>query len=210
MTSVQQRPAPAPAQPRFAACSPERLKVRRGRDVLEDVVAAVLEDLGFRVSVDHTFTTKAGTSIEVDVWGEKAIGDLKFYVYASCKNLDRPVDVNVVREEGGRVSVMPNIPHVRILVVSEIKDTAKKEALANGFVVVEVGRKVDESNAEDACRLIYNRLNAVFVGMAPAWLQELANLADELRDSLQELASVDNRLRSVADKLVGLLQRSAH
>ena len=79
--------------------------------------------------------------------------------------------------------------------------------MKQGFSVVEVGKKVDESNAEEACKQIYDRLNAVFVGMAPIWLQELASLADGLRGSLQELEVLDSRLRGVADRLIYLIQQ---
>ena len=221
-TTVQAPAAPAPA-----ACSPERLeklkekfKAKLGRDLrdeLELAAAGALEGLGFKVEVEKQVETKRGKTIEIDVWGEKDVGGLKLYAYVSCKNqsLKRPVDKNFVEDEVKRVARLlrgreiHSMPHMRILVVSSIRGTAKQEALDKGFIVVEVGKKVDESNVEEACRLIYDRLSAAFVEMASASLPELANLTAELRDSLQEFASVDNRLRSVADKLVGLLQRSA-
>ena len=56
------------------------------RDPLEDVVASVLKSLGFFVKVDHKIVSRAGTEVEVDVWAEKAVGDMRFAIYASCKN----------------------------------------------------------------------------------------------------------------------------
>jgi len=56
------------------------------RDPLEDVVASTLEVLGLSVKVNHKIVSRAGTEVEVDVWAEKAVGDMRFAIYASCKN----------------------------------------------------------------------------------------------------------------------------
>jgi len=63
-------------------------RIRRfgSRDVLEDVVASVLDTLGFSIRVDLKIASRSGTEVEVDVLGEKIVGDTRFMVYASCKN----------------------------------------------------------------------------------------------------------------------------
>jgi transitional endoplasmic reticulum ATPase len=134
---------------------------RLGRDVLEDVVASVLKDLGFTVKVGK-FTTKAGTEIEIDIWGEKSTGNTKFIVYASCKNLDEPVKFDVIREEKGRIDIMKPAPHLKIIVVNLLKDSAKKEAASHGFLVIELGEKVHEGNAEKAYLKVYETLSKLF------------------------------------------------
>ncbi|MEM4970108.1 MAG: hypothetical protein QXE01_02520 [Sulfolobales archaeon] len=166
----------------------------RGKDILEDVVASVLEDLGFSVRVDYRVRSRAGTDVEIDVWGEKGVGGSHFYVYASCKNLDRPVEVSTIREEFGRIMQMPVIPHVRLMVASKLTDSARREAIADGFIVIEVGKKTTEENVEEVYKMIYSKLNEIFVNIAPTWLQELANkilkIAEELKKISEELSKI--------------------
>ena len=59
------------------------------RDILEFIIANVLERFGFRVETNKMAKTKDGRVIEVDVWGVKTIGNTRFYVYASCKNWNK-------------------------------------------------------------------------------------------------------------------------
>jgi len=111
--------------PSFVVQPPALPSVRRfsSRDILEDVVASALEALGFSVRTDLKVTSRSGTEVEIDVLGEKVVGDAKFVVYASCKNWDKPVEVGVVREEFGRVLQMPLIPHVRVLVATAFTES---------------------------------------------------------------------------------------
>ena len=167
---------PTPLVERFSA-----------RDPLEDAVAGVLKSLGFSVKVDYKVVSRAGTEIEIDVWGEKLIGDMKFVVYTSCKNWDRPVEVGVVREEFGRILQLPYIPHVRIIVAPTFTESAKKEALADGFVVVETGEKAIEENLEKIYQKVYGKLNKLFMGVAPKWMQELAEKAKSIAEEIRKL-----------------------
>jgi len=167
---------PTPLVERFSA-----------RDPLEDAVASVLKSLGFSVKVDYKVISKAGTEIEIDVWGEKLISDMKFVVYTSCKNWDRPVEVGVIREEFGRILQLPYIPHVRIIVAPTFTESAKKEALADGFVVVETGEKATEENLEKIYQKVYEKLNKLFMGVAPKWMQELAEKAKSIAEEIRKL-----------------------
>ena len=182
----------APTAPTYAACSPEGLKARRGRDLLEDVVAAVLEDLGFRVQVDAKLRGKDGGDVEVDVWASKNITNASTYlVYASCKNLSGPMGSDVVENEIGRVERLAVAPHTKVLVVSYISDAARQAAARSGFLVVEVGEKVAEDNAARACERVREQLGRAFAGPPPA-PQHLAarvyGLAEELRRLADELS----------------------
>jgi hypothetical protein len=149
-------PKPSQAVKRFCA-----------RDPLEDVIASILEALSFTVKVDHRIVSRAGTEVEVDVWAEKVVGDMRFAVYASCKNWDRPVEVGVIREEFGRILQLPFIPHVRVIVAPSFTESAKKEAYADGFIAIEIGEKATEENLEKMYQRVYDKLNKLFIGVAP-------------------------------------------
>jgi predicted RecB family endonuclease len=168
------------------------------RDPLEDVVASVLDSLGFSVKVDHRIVSRAGTEVEVDVWAEKAVGDMRFAIYASCKNWDKPVEVSVVREEFGRILQLPFIPHVRVIVAPLFTDSAKKEAYADGFVVIETGEKAIEENLEKVYRRVYEKLNKLFMGVAPKWMQELAEKARTIAEEIRKLSEELEKAAGIA------------
>jgi hypothetical protein len=174
---------------------------RRAKDLLEDVVAEALESLGFNVRVDLRVQGRAG-EVEVDVWGEKLVEDTRFAVSASCKNWDSPVDVSVVREELGRILQMTVIPHVRILVAPSFTDSARREAVADGFMVVEVGEKAHEGNIDKIYSRVYYKLDKLFTGVAPRRLQELADkvreLAERARRSAEEIEGIKAELERIA------------
>jgi hypothetical protein len=166
--------------------------IDRAKDVLEGVVAEALENFGFSVEVDRRVKSpRTGTEIEIDVWGEKVVEDFKIIAYASCKNWDRPVEVGVVREEFGRLFQMPLIPHLRMLVAPAFTDSAEKEAVADGFLVVEVGKRASREDVDEIYAKVYEKLNKLFAGVAPKWMQELAKrvrtLADEIKKIGEEL-----------------------
>jgi hypothetical protein len=56
------------------------------------------------------------------------------------------------------------VPHAKILVVSSIDKDAKEEANNIGFLVIEVGEKVDKENASIAFWEIYEKLSKIFTG----------------------------------------------
>jgi len=172
-----------------AVPKPSQVVKRFGaRDPLEDVVSSVLEALGFTVKVDYKIVSGAGTEVEVDVWAEKVVGDMRFVVYASCKNWDRPVEVGVVREEFGRILQLPFIPHVRVIVAPSFTESAKKEAYADGFIVIETGEEATEENLEKIYQRVYDKLNKLFIGVAPKWMQELAEKARAIAEEIKKLS----------------------
>jgi hypothetical protein len=121
------------------------------------------------------------------------IGDTKFIVYASCKNWDNPVDVSIVREVFGRILQMILIPHVRILVAPTFTDSARKEAVADGFMVVEIGEKAHEGNVDKIYSKVYDKLDKLFTGVAPKRLQELAEKVRELAEKAKRIAEEARR-----------------
>ncbi|MGC8983565.1 MAG: restriction endonuclease [Desulfurococcaceae archaeon] len=182
--------APAEAAPAKPA-SPARFRVRPSRDILESIVAEALASLGFNTRIDVRLPSRSGGFIEVDVWGEKKIGDVKFTVYVSCKNWDKDVDRSVVDEEFGRVLNLREVPHLRVLVARRLTDPAREAALADGFLVVELGEKASAETAEGIYELVYKRFRDLFTGIAPPELQRLA----------LEVKAIAENLKSIAEKL---------
>jgi hypothetical protein len=181
---------------------------RRAKDLLEDIVAEALESLGFNVRVDHRVQGRTG-EVEVDVWGEKLVGDTRFAVYASCKNWDNPVDVGTVREEFGRVLQMMLIPHARILVAPYFTDPARREAVADGFMVVEVGEKAHDGNVDKIYSRVYYKLDRLFTGVAPRRLQELAEKVRELAERARRIAEEARRSSEEIEGIKAELERMA-
>jgi len=181
---------------------------RRAKDLLEDIVAEALESLGFTIRVDHRVQGRAG-EVEVDVWGEKLVEGARFTVYASCKNWDGPVDVGTVREELGRVLQMTVIPHARILVAPSFTEPARREALADGFIVVEVGEKAREDNIDKIHSRVYYRLDRIFTGVAPRRLQELAEKVRELAERARRIAEEARRSSEEIEGIRAELERMA-
>jgi hypothetical protein len=132
------------------------------KDMLKNVVASVLEDLGFSVRVNHRVLSRGGTEVNVDVLGEKMVEDVKFIVYISCKNHDKVIESQVIREEKERIDVIEPKPHLKIIVANSLTDEAKKEAKFYGFLVIEIREKIDEENAEKAYWKVYKILSKLF------------------------------------------------
>jgi len=147
------------------------IKALQARDVLEAIVAKVLKDLGFEVKVNHQVVTKDGSTREVDVWARRVIAGIPLIVYVSCKNLDRDIGAPVIDQEIGRVNQLREIPSIKFIVASRFNENGKKAAIANGFIPIEVGFKVDETNVVEAYKRIYNIISEIFTTIAPKKLQ---------------------------------------
>jgi hypothetical protein len=174
-----------------------RIKRFDSKNILTDVVASVLEDLGFVVKTEHVVLEKEIISgrlqkqqITADVLGVKIVDDLKFTVYASCYNRNIPVGVNEVKYEYGVIRDMRFIPNVRILVANSFLEDAKKEAIEDGFVVIELGEVITESNVDKAYLKVYKKLNKLFTEVSPKWMQDfvesIKRLANEIKKNLGE------------------------
>jgi hypothetical protein len=110
--------------------------------ILEEIVGKNLRSMGFNYELDKKLSARGGGTIEVDVWAWKRIGNTTFYAYASCKNWDKEVDRSVIDEEFGRTMQLIHIPHLKIFVAKKLTAPAKDAALADGFIVIELGEKV--------------------------------------------------------------------
>jgi hypothetical protein len=142
-------------------------KSAKSKDILEDIVKYALEALGFKAEINAELDSIGGKKIQVDVKGEKKIDDTTFLIYASCKNYDKPIERDVIEKEIGIMVQLLPIPHAKILVVSSIDKDAKEEANNFGFLVIEVGEKVDKENASIAFWEIYEKLSKIFTGVEP-------------------------------------------
>jgi len=170
-----------------------RIKRFNTKNILIDVVASVLEDLGFVVKTEHVVLEKEIISgrlqkqqITADVLGVKIVDDLKFTVYASCYNRNIPVGVNEVKDEYGVIRDMRFIPNVRILVANSFSEDAKKEAIEHGFVVIQLGEVVSESNVDKAYLKVYEKLNKLFTEVSPKWMQDFVENIKKLTDEIKK------------------------
>jgi hypothetical protein len=125
--------------------------IRPAREILEGVVASVLEMLGFEARANVKRQTVYGSSVEVDVWAEG--GGLAIYV--SCKNKEEPVGADVIHQEAGRVSSLREEPGLKVIVAPKFTRSAKAAARASGFAVAELGEKATEENAAEVYRRLY-------------------------------------------------------
>ena len=166
------------------------------KEILEHVVATALSSLGFKVYTDIGLRNKAGSDVEVDVWGTKGI----LRVYVSCKNWNSDVGRNVIDEEFGRTFNLSEVPHLRIIVAKNLSDEAKKTAIADGFFVIELGNKVNESNATDMCNFLQGELSKIFISMTPPQLLTTKETFDSIVNSLREL---ENRVADLG-KILGI------
>jgi len=128
-----------------ATTGEEKGKEYEGRtpatELLESIVADVLSDLGFVTETNARIRTKKGV-MGVDVWGRKQVGNSAFYVYGSCKNWNREVDRSVIDEEFGRTLQLIQIPQLKIFIAKKLTEPARETALADGFLVIELVRKL--------------------------------------------------------------------
>jgi hypothetical protein len=173
------------------------IRAKPSREVLEGIVASVLEDLGFRVSTNVRLEARRGSPIEVDVWAQRVIGRTRLSVYVSCKNWDRAVDRSVIDEEAGRVINLRDIPQLKVLIARELTEPAREVAEADGFMVIELGRKAEAENSREIYEIVYRAVNELFTAIAPPRLREIA----------EKLAGIREDLRRVEEEITRLLYR---
>jgi len=169
------------------------------RDPLEAATAYAFKLLGFKVSTNVYGKNRAGQDVEIDV---KAIkGGLE--IYASCKNLDSPVDRPTVEREVGRVNSLEKLPHLKVLVVSSLNDQARETAKSEGFLLVELNRKVTIGDLDNACIEISKQLRGYFETLAPP---ELVSAYTALQEALNSLKEVEEGLK----KAITALQKASN
>jgi hypothetical protein len=147
--------------------APERFNEKPSGKLLEEIVTYVFWDLGFGVVPNWKSLSKTGSPIEVDVWAWKKVDNIKFTVYVSCKNWNKPIDRQVIDEETGRVINLREMPHIKIIIAKQVGEQAKRLAEANGFVVIELREKANAENAKEIYELVYRTLSKIFTRMTP-------------------------------------------
>jgi len=188
-------PSPLPMVPPPPSKRVENLiRAKPSREVLEGIVASVLEDLGFKVSTNVRLEARRGSPIEVDVWAQRMIGRTRFSIYVSCKNWDRAVDRSVIDEETGRVINLRDIPQLKVLIAKELTEPAREAAEADGFMVIELGRKADAENSKEIYEIVYRAFNELFTAIAPPRLREIADRLAEIRENLRRVEEEITRL----------------
>jgi hypothetical protein len=188
------KPPPPPPMVPTSERVESLIRARPSREVLEGIVASVLEDLGFRVSTNVRLEARRGSPIEVDVWAQRVIGRTRFSVYVSCKNWDRAVDRSVIDEETGRVINLRDIPQLKVLIAKELTEPAREVAEADGFMVIELGRKADAENSREIYEIVYRAFNELFTAIAPPRLREITEKLAEIRENLRKVEEEITRL----------------
>jgi hypothetical protein len=176
---------------------PERFEVKPSREVLEGIVASVLEDLGFKAFTNVRKEPRRGSPIEVDVWAQRIVANTRFSVYVSCRNWDKAIDRSVIDEETGRVLNLRELPQLKVIIAKELTSPAREAAEADGFLVIELGRKAEADTAREIYELVYKALSELFFSIAPPKLREIAS----------RIADVRERLREIEGELTSLLTR---
>jgi hypothetical protein len=176
---------------------PERFDVKPSKEILEGIVASVFEDLGFNVILNAMREARKGSPVEVDVWAWKKVAGTRFSVYVSCKNWNRMIDRQVINNEIGRVHNLRELPQLKVIIAKEANGPAKETAEADGFVIIELGKKAEAENAREIYELVYGILNELFTSIAPPRLREIALRIAEVRENL----------RKVEEELTSLLTR---
>lgn len=133
-------PVPELVPPPPEAAREEFARLKPSKEVLEGIVAKVLEDLGFRVRTNVKLEARRGL-VEADVWAQRRIAGTRFSVYASCKNWSADVGREFVDSEIGRIASLRDLPQLRVLVVKGLTDPARELAEASGFLTIELARK---------------------------------------------------------------------
>jgi hypothetical protein len=188
---------PSVSQPLLPVdCSSEDIRntFNKVRDPLEAATAYAFKLLGFQVQTNVYEKNRAGQDVEIDV---KAIKE-DLEIYASCKNLDRPVDRPTVEQEVGRVNSLKKLPHLKVLVVSSLNEQARETAKSEGFLLVELNKKVTDENLDNACIEIREQLRKYFETLAPP---ELVSAYTALQEALNSLKSVEEGLKKVITAL---------
>jgi hypothetical protein len=145
---------------------PARFDIKPSKEILEGIIASVFEDLGFIISTNVKREARRGSPIEVDVWAWKTVAGTRFSVYVSCKNWDKPIDRQVIDEEIGRIHNLRELPQLKVIIAKEATSPAKKAAEADGFIIIELGKKAEADNAKVIYELVYKVFNELFTSIA--------------------------------------------
>lgn len=119
---------------------------------------------------------------------------MDFSIYVSCKNLDREIGTPIIDREAGRVDQLQKAPNMKFIVASKFIDQAKRAAIADGFIPIEIGFKVDETNTIEAYKRVYEVMNGVFTAIAPKRLQQLSEAISKVSEDLRRVSEELGRL----------------
>jgi len=130
------------------------------------------------------------------VWTWKIIAGVPFRVYVSCKNLEGEVGRPVIDQEVGRVGQLLETPNIKFIVASRFNEQGKKASTVDGFIPIEIGFKVDETNVAEAYRRVHRAVSEVLTAIASRRLQQLAEAAAKISEQLRNVYEEFSRLSS--------------
>jgi hypothetical protein len=166
--------------------------------ILKHIVASVLSDLGFKAEIDKKFPIGDSTVV-IDVWATKEINKFEFWAYVSCEKWNSSMSVDDVNSEQAKIKQLPIKPHLKILVAKSIEENAKKTALDDGFIIIELGSR--EPNVEELHMVIRAGIKSIFIGLIP----------DNIKRALQDLIQQSRKYISfMVHKLVTWKMRNSH
>jgi hypothetical protein len=142
--------------------------------IIKHIIASVLSDLGFKAEIDKKFPIGDSTVV-IDVWATKEINKFEFRTYVSCEKWNSFMSKDDVNSEQAKIKQLPIKPHLKILVAKSIEENAKKTALDDGFIIIELGSR--EPSVEELHTIIRARIKSIFIGLIP----------DNIKRALQDL-----------------------
>jgi hypothetical protein len=137
-------------------------------------VASGLSDLGFEAEIDKKFPIGDST-IAVDVWAIKEINKLEFRVYVSCEKWNSSMNIDDVNSGQAKIKQLPMKPHLKILIAKSVEGNAKRMALDDGFIIIELGS--GKLNVEELHKIIRVGIKSIFIGL----------IAGNIKRALQDL-----------------------
>jgi len=93
-------------------------------------------------------------------------------------------ELPIVDQKSGRVGQLLETSNMKFIAASRFSEQGRRAAVADGFIPIEIGFKVDESNAIEAYGRVYEVMNKVFTTIAPKRLQQLAEAVARYLKSL--------------------------
>jgi uncharacterized protein (UPF0335 family) len=175
-------------------------------DYLKIAAACALETLGFRVSIEHA--VKPG--ITIDIWAEKnvvTVGSISnILVYVSCKNIDKPVDLDELSKDIGKLSMLSVKPHIQIIIAPKFTSEARSEALSKGFIVIETNERVTPENVEKIYNSILNALSSLITVVPYKQIMESINKIETLENRITELTKRMNEINKEIEGIINELK----
>jgi len=102
---------------------------------------------------------------------------------------------HLIKESEGRQ--IDGVLLLKVIITKEATLPAKRAAEADGFVIIELGKKAEAENAREIYELVYRAFNEIFASIAPPKLMGIVSRIEEAMETLKK----------VVEELTSLLTR---